>query len=156
MISLLIMWSFFVALSIKEFYASTHSRPCYFASKDKISWCEKIICDCWIYSSVWEVEACALQDYIARRSEIAARESFHRMTELFMICALWCFVKSTFPSSIQFFYVQWGAQWSKKKLSAFCDIIQMQEMTNYKNFSTQVWKFISKRQVKFCGGCYYQ
>ena len=95
------MWSFFVALSIKEFYASTHSRPCYFPSKDKISWCEKIICDCWIYSGVWEVEACALQDYIARKSEFAAKDSFHRIMNLFMICAL-CVLLRVLPSLIHF------------------------------------------------------
>ena len=152
------MCSFFVALSIKEFYASTHSRPCYFASKDKISWSEKIICDCWIYSGVWEVEACALQDYIARRSEIAARESFHRMMKLFMICALWCFVKSVFPSLIHFFMSneeRSGVQ-KKKPLLSFCDIIQMREMNSCKNFSNQVWKLISKSQVKFGGGCYHR
>ena len=32
----------------------------------------------------------------------------------------------------------------------------MREMISCKNFSNQVWKLISKRQVKFCGGCYYR
>ena len=41
-----------------------------------------------------EVEACALQDYIAGRSEFAAKRVFSSHDEIFMICSLLCFDKS--------------------------------------------------------------
>ena len=39
-------------------------------------------------------QACALQEYIARRSEFAAKRVFSSYDEIFMICALLCSDKS--------------------------------------------------------------
>ena len=103
-----------------------------------------------------EVEACALQDYIAGRSEFAAKRVFSSHDEILLICALSCFDKSASKLDSFFMSNEERGEAQKKKLPSFCDIIQMRDMNSCKNFSNQVWELISKRQIKFCRGCYHR
>ena len=64
-----------------------------------------------------EVEACALQDYIAGRSEFAAKRVFSLHDEIFMICALSCFDKSA--SKLDSLFMSNEERSGAKKKTAF-------------------------------------
>ena len=125
-------WSF-ATLSIKEFYAATHSRQCYFASKGQISrvWKHNM----GLLNLLWRLRSrsmCAARLHCSKK-RICRKRVFLSYDEIFYDLRTLVFWQECFQAWFTC-YVQWGARWIKK-LSSCCDIIQIREINDCKSFS---------------------